>query len=103
MASVSSESNLVAARYAVALLDMAAEAKAVEKVEKDLLELAAMIDGSADLQGAIRNPLISREQQGQAMSALADKAKFQGLTKNFLGVSGPKSPVTCCDSGYQSF
>ena len=43
-------SGLVATRYAKAFLDMAVEAKTLDKVEKDLREFAAMIEASADLQ-----------------------------------------------------
>ena len=76
----------MAVRYAAALIDMAADAKIVEKVEKDMLELGAMLQSSADLDRLVSNPLISRGQQKKAMLALADKCKFQKLTASFLGV-----------------
>lgn len=82
----SSNSNQVASRYVSALLDMAADAGQTEKVEKDLLELEAMIAGSGDLQMLIDNPLMNSAQQRAGILALADKAKFQQLTGNFLGV-----------------
>jgi F-type H+-transporting ATPase subunit delta len=81
-----SENNVVAVRYATALLDMAEEAKSIESVEKDLLELEKMILASEDLQSLLQNPLIGQEKQEKALSAIADKAKFNKLTKNFLGV-----------------
>lgn len=86
MGTVASRSHLVAKRYASALLDLAAQAGLVDKVEKDLQELAAMYKGSADLRALALNPLISKARQAKAMAALADKAGFQTLTKNFLGV-----------------
>ena len=55
MAAGSSKNNLVARRYASALLDMADEAKSVEKIEKDMLALEAMLEGSEDLQRLIEN------------------------------------------------
>jgi len=79
-------SGLIARRYAAALLDMAAEAKALDKVEKDLQELAAMLKASPDLQALVRNPLIDRTQQKRAIEALSQSAKFDKLTGNFLGV-----------------
>ncbi len=82
----SSNSNLVASRYVVALLDMAHEAKLVDKVEKDLQELSAMLAESSDLMALIENPLVGRDQQKDGILALAEKAKFQQLTGNFLGV-----------------
>jgi len=83
---VSAKSGLVARRYAAALLDMATDGKAVDKVEKDLLELQAMIEGSADLQKLLQNSLINRGQQQKAILALAAKAGFNKLTTQFLGV-----------------
>ena len=79
-------SSIVATRYATALIDLAEGEKALEKIEKDLKALGGMIESSQDLQSAIRSPLIGREQQGGAMTALAQKAGFQALTQNFLGV-----------------
>src|SRR6185295_14314880 len=72
--------------YAAALLDMATESKAVDKVEKDLLGLQGMIEGSADLRKLLYNPLINRVQQQKAILAIAAKAGFQKLTTQFLGV-----------------
>lgn len=79
-------SGLIATRYASALLEMAGNAKALDKVEKDLQELAAMLQASPDLQSLVRNPLINRAQQHRAVAALANNAKFDKLTTNFLGV-----------------
>ena len=86
MTASSSSHGPVARRYAAALLDMAADAKIVEKVEKDLLDLQSMLEGSPELQRLTGNPLVSRDQQRKAILALAEKAKFQTLTVNFLGV-----------------
>ncbi len=65
---------------------MATDGNAVDKVEKDLLELQAMIENSADLRKLLNNPLINRSQQQKAILALADKAGFNKLTTQFLGV-----------------
>ncbi len=78
--------NLIASRYVSALLDMAEEAKLIEQVEKDLQDLSGMIDSSEDLQSLIGNPLMSREQHKAGILAIAEKAKLQQLTGNFLGV-----------------
>lgn len=86
MTAVSSKSGAVSIRYAAALLDMAAEANAVAQVETDIAELGAMIDASDEFRTMILNPLFGRAQQQRAILAIADKAKFQPLTRNFLGV-----------------
>ena len=81
-----SASHLVSRRYASALLDLAADSKAVEAVEKDFQDLDAMIQSSPDLQHLIASPLIQQSTLLTTVQALADKAKFQAVTKNFLSV-----------------
>ncbi|QQG37044.1 MAG: F0F1 ATP synthase subunit delta [Micavibrio aeruginosavorus] len=80
------QSGLMARRYATALLDMAMDARALEGVEKDLREFSAMLVSSPDLQALVRNPLIGRSQQRQAVTAVAEKAQFNKLTISFLGL-----------------
>ncbi len=79
-------SGLIATRYATALLDMAAEGKAGEPVERDMRALAAMLQGSVELQALVRNPLIDRNRQKNVVAALSQAAQFHQLTQNFLGV-----------------
>jgi len=86
VASKSSNTGLVASRYVSALLDMAEKAGLTTQIEKDFQELSAMIVGSADLQALIANPLMARQQQIAGILALAEKAKWQQMTGNFLGV-----------------
>lgn len=81
-----SASSTVATRYANALMDLAVESKIVEKVLKDLGEMAKMIESSADLAAMISSPLIEKHEQQNALFALAKKAKFQKVTTNFFGV-----------------
>lgn len=85
MSAATPVSTVVTSRYARAFIDLAAENKAIDKVEKDLSELSAMIESSHDLKNLIRSPAGSAESTLNAMLALADKAKFQKLTRNFLG------------------
>jgi F-type H+-transporting ATPase subunit delta len=79
-------SGATALRYATALVDTAYDSKKNDAVEKDLHELSAMIDASTDLQNLIKSPLISRKEQQDAVVAIAQKAKFQGITANFLAL-----------------
>jgi F-type H+-transporting ATPase subunit delta len=67
-------------------MDLAEEAKTLEKIEVDLANLRSMVESSADLAAFIQSPLVSRVSQESALAALAEKAQFQPLTKNFLGV-----------------
>lgn len=73
-------------RYATALFELAESEKQLDRVAKDLAELGAMIAESRDLTRLVRSPVISRDDQGRAMAALADKAGLSALTRNFIGV-----------------
>lgn len=84
MASNNRSSGTAAFRYASALVDLATEKNAIPQIEQDMADLRAMIDGSKDLQSMIRSPLAGAAAQQAAMAAIADKAKFHALTKNFL-------------------
>lgn len=86
MTTKNAASSAAARRYATALIDTALESKALDAIEKDLGDLSAMISASDDLQDVLHSPLFKRAEQGKALTALADKAKFHDLTKNFLSL-----------------
>lgn len=86
MSSTNKASSIVSQRYAKALIEMAEEGKKLDKVEKDLNDLSSMIQGSVDFSETIRSPLNNQEALFKAMDAISTKAKFQDITKNFLGV-----------------
>lgn len=77
-------SNLVANRYASSLLDIAADKKKVDKIEKDMADLSAMIESSDDFRKLLDNPLISKVQKESAIAAIAKKAKLEKITTDFL-------------------
>ena len=76
----------LAGRYATALFDFAKERAEVDITEKDLIVLGAMLDDNRELKRLIRSPVIGREEQGRAITAVADKMKLGDLTKRFLGL-----------------
>ena len=82
----STDIGAIADRYAAALFELAEQEKALEAVEADLKSVKAMISESRDLQIVLKSPIIGRAEQGAAVTALATKAKWHGLTKNFLGL-----------------
>ncbi len=86
MANSQKASSAVAGRYAKALIELAEEKKALDKVAQDLQDLSAMIAGSQDLKLLIRSPMINGTKKEAAIGSLVDQAKFQDITKNFLGV-----------------
>ena len=78
------QSDLLAARYATAFLDVAEAQKLTTKVEKDMATFGAMIEASPELKQMVRNPLFGRQEKTNAVLELAKKAKVQKLTQNFL-------------------
>jgi len=76
----------LAERYAKALFELADDRKTLDEVANDLRVLRSLIDESADFRRLIRSPVLSRIEQGKAVAALAERASFSALTKNFLGV-----------------
>jgi len=76
----------ISGRYAVALFDLAFEAKALEAVESDLAKLKAMLEESADLRTLVSSPLYSRKEQSDAITKVASEGGLSDLTNKFLGV-----------------
>ena len=86
MASGSALISELAGRYAVAIYQLADEAKSLDAVAADLRSLKSLIAESADLTKLVRSPLIGRELKQQAMAAVLDKAGADGLTRRFVGL-----------------
>lgn len=86
MSNAAQSSNVVAARYVGALIELAEDSKKLKDVEKDFSDLAGMVASSADFQHLIRSPLVNAKQQEAAIEALAKKARFTTITTNFLKV-----------------
>ena len=76
----------VGERYAQALFDLADETRALDAVRADLKSLRAAWSESADLRRLITSPVIASEDQQKGLVAIADKAKFNKTTRNFLGL-----------------
>ena len=72
-------------RYALALLELAEEAKALPRVEKDIKSFKSMYDSSGDLQALAESPVFSTEDKVAAISAVTKKAKLSPLTQQFIG------------------
>src|SRR6516164_654045 len=76
----------LAERYAAALFDIADERRMLDEVASDLRQLRAMLAASADLSRLVRSPILTRGEQGKAISALAAQAGFSALVGDFLAV-----------------
>ena len=81
-----SGASRLAGRYASALFELADAGKQIDAVMSDLDSLNAMIGESEDLRRLLDSPVISSDDQGRAISAIAEKAGFNDLTRNFIGV-----------------
>lgn len=80
----------IAARYAGAMFDLAAESGALQALEADVDALEAALAASADLREVIASPVLSREDQGRAIAAVAAKLNFSELTANTLALMATK-------------
>jgi len=76
----------VGERYAKALFDLADEKGALDAVRADLKSLRAAWIESADLRRLAASPVMTSEDQTRGLVAIADKARFNGVTRNFLGL-----------------
>src|SRR5438874_12672280 len=76
----------LAERYAAALFELAAERRTLDAVAGDLRELRTMLHESGDLVRLLRSPVVSRDEQGKAVAALAVRAGLSDLTRDFLGL-----------------
>ena len=76
----------VGERYAQALFDLAEETGVLDAVRADLASLKAAWKDSADLRRLASSPVISADDQAKGLLAIADKAKFNAVTRNLLGL-----------------
>ena len=76
----------IAQRYALALFELADEAKALDAVAADLASLRDLIETSADLHRLVVSPAMDRTDQGQAMAGVLAKGSAHALTQKFVAV-----------------
>lgn len=95
----------VGERYAQALFDLADETKVLDAVRSDLKSLRAAWSESADLRRMAQSPVLAAEDQQKGLVAIADKAKFNGVTRNFLGLlaqNGRARDLTAVIAGFDA-
>ncbi len=74
----------IAGRYATAIFDLAREDKAIDSLERDVEALTGALRDSDDLREMISSPIVSRDDQGRAIAALAKAMKLTQTTTNAL-------------------
>ena len=90
MSESASISTGIAGRYATAVFELAKDGKELDALENDIDALDAALSGSADFRDLINSPVYSREAQGEAVAALADKMGLSGTTANTLKLMASK-------------
>jgi F-type H+-transporting ATPase subunit delta len=76
----------VAARYALALFELADEQRKLDQVADDLKSVSSLLRESADLRRLTGNPVVSRADSGRAMAALLERIGADELTRKFIGL-----------------
>ena len=84
MSEPASISSGIAARYAAAVFDLAKDEKGLKSLEADADALTEALATSADLRTMISSPVVTREDQGRAIAAVASKMKLSPLVTNTL-------------------
>ena len=79
-------SSGIAQRYATAVFDLAKEGKALKALEADVDALESALNQSAELRAMMNSPVYSRDEQGRAVTALADAMKLSATTRGALGL-----------------
>ena len=90
MSDQASTSKGVAKRYATALFDLASETDDISSLEKNVETLTQAIDESPDLNSLISSPIYSRDQQKNAIGAIAKKMGVSAVMINALSLMAEK-------------
>lgn len=80
----------IASRYATAIFELARDEGALDQVRRDSDTLASALNDSEDFRDLIHSPLYSRDQQQQAIGAIADKMGLHKITANTLRLMASK-------------
>ena len=90
MSEPASISTSIAGRYATAVYDLAKDGKKVKAIETDLGTLSDAMADSSDFNALIHSPIYSRDEQGTAIAALAEKMKLSPIMANTLALMATK-------------
>ncbi len=90
MSESASISSGIAARYATAVFELAKDGKELERLEQDVDALDAAISESSDFRSLLHSPIYSRDAQGKAIAAIAEKMGLSGTVANTLKLMAAK-------------
>ena len=74
----------LAGRYALAILELAQEERAVEAIARDFATLKQLMAESPELTRLIRAPVFSREEQAAGMNGVLHRMEAGPLTRRFI-------------------
>ncbi|MDR5654615.1 F0F1 ATP synthase subunit delta [Ruixingdingia sedimenti] len=80
----------IAGRYAQALFELAKDDNGLPGLEADVDALAAALEASADLREMIASPILTREDQGRAIAAVAGAMGLSPMVANTLALMAAK-------------
>ena len=90
MSEPASISTGIAGRYATAIFELAKEGKDLAALESDVDALSGALKDSPDLKDLISSPVYTREEQGAAIGAVADKMGLSATVANTLRLMASK-------------
>ncbi len=74
----------IAKRYARALVELAEEKKAVDKIKGDIASFVEAVDAQPSLQNLFANPVFTPENKKAVIRELAGKLKMQPISQRFV-------------------
>lgn len=85
MAAETTGASGLAGRYATALFELAEDEGKLDEVAQDLAALDTMLRESEDFMRMIRSPVLARNEQVKAITAVCEAAGLGELTRRFVG------------------
>lgn len=80
----------IAGRYASAVFDLAREGGGLDALDRDIAQLDQALADSADLRAMVASPLLTREEQGAAIGAIAARMGLSRVMANTLALMAQK-------------
>ena len=90
MSEPASISSGIAARYASAVFELAKDASDLKTLESNVQDLGTVLADSDELRELINSPVVSREDQANAIAAVAKKMKLMPIVSNTLALMASK-------------